>query len=554
MTSAKTPKSLRDAIHAHAADPFRFPELISAWNTFFDAYTDPDFSAFESDAKKALSDIDAASDSDATSLQIQRMLAAFPSPVLVVRQDGTILRMNDCAMREISVDPGDNIDTVPISLIGGATISAQITSSLDGKGKHGTVVFRQAVHNRDDHNLTLAFISAQTVATPFTLVFVIDPQWQNAALAVVTEAFQLTGAETEVLQGLLRGHDILAIAKSRDTSRATVRTQMQTIMSKAGVSSQAELVRNALALTQFQVDIEQVAAVARHPHRKRFNLMRKGGRSVEVVLAGDMNGKLVVFVPDITVYSFSPTNEANLASHGLCFATVARPGYGGTDPAPEGEHDATMAADIVALQDQFGVTSSVLLAHSTATGYAFRLGGLIPDRLSSIVLLSTLPPMPYLIKRGIVSPWAGAVLRSGKTTPTLLRLMVAAGLRAWKAMGSRRFARMQLSDNPEDVVVCDQVELLTEMDAALAAATAQGVEVAVRDLSMATSDWTDWARACRTPAILFHGTKNPIAPVEVVRDFAKDFPERVTLVEVPEAGFMVAETHRSRLTELLLNA
>lgn len=546
MVNPNATEKLRDAIRTSAADPLAFEEFLEAWNGYFQS----EISAvhdLEEDAQTALATIAKGGEHGLAGLQITRMLHAFPTPAIVVRSDARILEQNAAALEALHVDPGDSIDLLPLSLVGGAALSDVVGQMFDRRNDPVDVRFLRAVYVPDDRSVTLAMVSNQERQAATALVFVIDPRWQSNVDALLAQAFGLTSAESAVLLAFMQGDDLQQIAETRGRSLKTVRTQMQTIMSKAGVSTQAELMRNALAVSQFQNDIQQVAVVAKHPHRKHLNILRAGGRSVEVGLAGDLAGDLVVFVPDTTLFMFQPEIEAAFARAGLCVATVSRPGFGATDPAPEGTFDATMAADIVAVQDQLGHSSSVLMAHSTSSGYAYRLGGLIPDRLKQIVLLSTLVPLPYLTPHLTTAPWAQALMRGAAASPRLFRLMVVAGAKAWKIMGSRRFVAMQMSANADDVSLGTSPAALEEIDAAMMACHAQGIDHGSRDLVIATSDWRNWAQACKAPVTLFHGTLDPVASIDAVRAFAADFPDQVRVVEIKDAGFMVYLSHTDAL-------
>lgn len=535
-----------------ATDPFAFEAFVDAWNSFFEV---PSASSgeLENEAGVALEQIEESLNTDIVAPQIRRMLNAFSNPAFVVRRDGIVLAQNLTAMGRLKVDPGDRIDALPIGLIGGATFGDYLGELFSRNEKDRDVEFCRAVVAPDDKAVTIAtFVPGSANAAPKSaIVFAIDPSWPAGLVVLLKEAFGLTDAEAAVLQAFMQGDDLVTIAKARDRSWATIKTQLHTIMTKVGVTTQADLMRNALALSQFQTDIGDMASLARHPHRKRVNLLRDAGRSVEVVLAGDLRGKLVVFLPDATLFTFTAEAEEQFRTAGLCVASIARPGYGGSDPTSNPDYVAAMGEDIMALLDQLGTKRAVLMAHSTSTGYAYRLGGLIAERLEKMVLLSTLVPVPYYGSAGINSPWAGALLRGAQASPRLFKVMVSAGLKTWKVIGSRRFATMQLRANPEDVTLATNPQYLEEQDAAVASISAQGIEHAIPDLMIATRDWADWARACKTPVTLFHGAKNPVAPIDPVRAFAADYPDLIDLVEVSEGGFMVAVSHAQQLMDIL---
>ena len=60
--------------------------------------------------------------------------------------------------------------------------------------------------------------------------------------AVLAEQFGLTGAEAAVAAGLVAGETIEAMAGGRRVSRETVRGQVKSVMAKAQVRSQGQLV------------------------------------------------------------------------------------------------------------------------------------------------------------------------------------------------------------------------------------------------------------------------------------------------------------------------
>ncbi|WP_299970968.1 alpha/beta fold hydrolase [uncultured Roseobacter sp.] len=398
MKYSNTKSQIEDALRKQVADPFAFDEFLDAWNGFFESAPVLD-DTFEKDVINALETAHADGPHSLVGPQIRRMLNAFPNPALVVQNDGRIISQNFSAMKTLSIELGDGVDQLPFELQDGELFSALIGKSLGRRNHQSDLRFLRAFSTKDDHSMIVAVLTNRTAGNSdqTALVILIDPSLNREVADILTEAFELTQAECEVLLAFLSGANLSQIASMRRRSLATVRTQMNTIMTKAGVSSQADLMRNALALAQFHSDISKVSRVAKHPFRKSSAVLRPGGRSVEVTLAGDMLGKLVVVIPDITLSTFPAVVEAQYAAAGLCVVTLARPGFGSSDPAPcDSDYTRIMADDLKALLVQLGHNRCVLLGHSTSSSYAYRLGGLLPDHISRIVLLSPLPPAPYL--------------------------------------------------------------------------------------------------------------------------------------------------------------
>lgn len=551
-----TKSQINDALRKHVADPYAFDEFLDAWNGFFASEPVLD-GAFEKDVKDALETASAGVSNNLVGPQIRRMINALPNPALVVRKDGRVISQNFAATESLSIDLGDDVDTLPFELQDGELFSAQIGKSLERRNRGSDLRFLRAFSTEDGHSKNAAILTSQSAGNSgqTALLILIDSRLQPDVAKILAEAFELTEAESEILLAFLGGANLAKIAEKRGRSLATVRTQMNTIMTKAGVSSQADLMRNALALAQFHSEVSKVAHVAKHPFRKSSAVLRPGGRSVEVTLAGDMLGKLVVVIPDITLSTFPAFIEAQFAAAGLCVVTLGRPGFGGTDlPPGEADYTEVMAEDLKALLAQLGKDRCVLVGHSTSSNYAYRLGTLLPAHISRILLLSPLPPAPYLRAVETRAPWAAALLHSSSRTPRIFSLMASAGLKAWKLMGTRQFVALQLRDHPPDVKAARRPDVLTEFEAAFEACVLQGPDIATMDLAEITRDWCHWLASCPVPVEWFQGTKEPIGVLgDSFAALAAEAKAPHRLTQIDGGGFLSYLTHTEVLIERLLD-
>jgi DNA-binding CsgD family transcriptional regulator len=190
--------------------------------------------------------------------------------------------MNLRARRAIAADPGDQIEEIGYELVPAEPLSRAIGRLLrKGENPPHRIHLLPVMAAGTRRTATLAVIRNGSDAQS-SLVFVIDPVWKGKAAAMATRTHGLTPAEAEVLASFLDGCSLRDIAQARGSSLATIRTQFHSVMEKFGVGTRAQLVRATLGLSQFMADVEPVALVARHPHRRRLQVLRPGGRSVEV--------------------------------------------------------------------------------------------------------------------------------------------------------------------------------------------------------------------------------------------------------------------------------
>lgn len=532
-------------LRSTAIDPFRFDELVETWNTLFDAYGADGPEASPAQVERIVDATFAAlggGDDDQRRNQLQRLINGLPHAALMVRADGLVTGLNETAFERLPLDPGDHVAKLGYELERDESLAAVVARALDRRNGSDEVVLKRAVHIETDRDATLAIVPSRgaEAGLDMALLFVIDPVWRAEVEALMARSYELTSAEARVLIGFLDGHSLHDLALQRGTSYATVRTQFQTVMAKTGARSQAELMRNTLAVSQFFTDVKKVADVAGHPYRKRIDMFRPGGRSVDVTLAGDLSGKLVVYIPDTTQCTFQPSVEAAFRQAGLCVASLCRPGFGRTDPPAAGQdYEACLAEDIVAFQDQYRVKKSAVMTHNSSSCFGYRVGGLIPDRLTRLIVVSSLVPKKFMLAGEVGSPWVAALMRTAQVSPRTHRMIVGAAIRSWKAIGSRRMFSMQFASYKPDVVLAIQPESIAEHDHAVNMAIGQNLDYAVIAFEHAMRDWSDWIDGCAVPIELISGEYDPIAPVGGIRNMIAAYPNKMTLHLIKDAGYMV---------------
>ena len=77
---------------------------------------------------------------------------------------------------------------------------------------------------------------------------VVDDAWTERVSETLRRLYKLTAAEIEIVRSIVGGKIVKQIARDRDRSTETVRTQVRSILSKTGTHSQAELACVALRL------------------------------------------------------------------------------------------------------------------------------------------------------------------------------------------------------------------------------------------------------------------------------------------------------------------
>ena len=145
------------------------------------------------------------------------------------------------------------------------------------------------------------------------------------------------------------------------------------------------------------------------------------------------------------------------------------------------------------------------------------------------------------------------MLMVNENYPAMRKVIINAGLNAWCAIGSKQFHRLQVAGNQADVDALMRLENATEAEHALASATAFGLTSAMDDLSKVFEDFRDRIKRFKIPVTIIHGSEDPVFPVASMRDFAREFPNQVELIEFKNAGFTALLTHTGQVIERLLD-
>ncbi|MEM6759892.1 MAG: hypothetical protein AAF601_10475 [Pseudomonadota bacterium] len=533
-------KDVETSLRLISQNPAQLTEFVATWNAVFDqaAPSPSDISALELAVDDTLTAI--ATDSEGLiTPQLRQMINALPYAVMVVDRDGRLRDMNEVALAHLPVCPGDPIDSLPYDIEGPQNLSEAIFAGLVRRNSGSAVTIKRAASTTTDKAATFVFVPTLEANTERMLVFVVDRKWSADIQAFLTTAYGLTLAESAVLLSFLEGRTQKEIAHLRGTSVATVRTQMQTILNKAGANSQTELMRDALSFSHFFQDVSPIAAAAKHPFRKNFSVLAKDGRTIDLLLSGDVQGDLIISLQDATLRGFPASVERAFAKAGLCVAVVCRPGIGKTDPpAPGQDYLETIASDVRTIADQLSRDRFVLMTNYMSSVFVYQIAPLLKDRLRHVVVKSTMVPPNMLDAEDVRSPLAQALLRARGQSKGIYRAMVYAAIKAWKVIGSRRLHIMQLKGFAPDLAAAKSPEVIEAFDEAMHATLAQGTDYPILVFEYAAEDWGRAVAKCPVPITLLQGRHDPSTSYSSVVRFAEHHKTLVRLFTFENGGYL----------------
>jgi pimeloyl-ACP methyl ester carboxylesterase/DNA-binding CsgD family transcriptional regulator len=246
-------------------------------------------------------------------------------------------------------------------------------------------------------------------------------------LDFLSKSFKLTNSEKSVFEVLIGGHSIAEIARFRERSVETIRSQVKAITAKFGVHSQSDLLRVAheasvlLPLSQVRdVPIVKRSSGARH-------IILRDGRTLEYEVDGTADLKPVLLfhcllagrhVPEIVPSTFT--------AQGYQVVRISRSGYGGSTINPKSGTDllSDHIADCLEVLSAEKITQTLNLC-GYGTGYAAAYGLALeyPQLARKVVGINILPPLLTLQDTKVATGMVRTCALSSLYAPNAMKLI-----------------------------------------------------------------------------------------------------------------------------------
>ncbi|WP_068303702.1 alpha/beta hydrolase [Pararhodobacter sp. CCB-MM2] len=531
---------LTSLLHTVSKDPSRDDVLAALWRANYPQAADP---ALDGELDSAIDSLREMGERFGSNIDLRRLLSQFQNPALLVRGDGTVYDLNARARAGLSIQIDEPLDHLGIQLAQGQSLSDLVRRSADSRGNAGVQLLR-GYAGPSEREVTVALIETGE-SHGLALLFVIDPCLSDEVAVQIGRSNDLTEAETAILQAFLKGESLADIATARDRSLATVRTQFNTILAKFGVSTQAALVRVVLGLSSFLNEVETLRPVFEHPYRRKFLIPGPGGRAIEFYVAGAPEGRAVLHPSDVLSYTFSAEVEKLLHAADLRMISVARPGIGGTDPAPSGMRmEQCHAEDVAAVLHTLSIRDYVLFGSGLSSPISIYLGGHLPGNLRNVVLNTPILPRDFFRHdQGEAIPVLHALMRAAWNSPKLLRFLLKSCEAHIRLVGARRFIATQFAAIPMDKEAALRPENTRELQYAMDCQYTLGNRRDESDFLLMAFDWSPWIQACKSQITVLHGTGNPVMIPAIYDRFQAAYPGQVRLWPLQGAAAAPGLTH-----------
>lgn len=466
---------------------------------------------------------------------------------------GVVLAANAAALAGLGVQVGDRAQQLPVPDEDASAMLECVTGLLSPFGRSTALLRLQSL--RDGQVLVLRLQRCQGPdGTPLVLAATSLLHWPDGFDALLREAFDLTGAETDIIAAMVQGQSLTEIAEKRGRSLNTVRAQLRAILMKTETHSQVELLRLVLSMMDM-VELTERAdpgprqvsrGVGGLPERPYLSITTLDGRRLDYLILGDPAGAPVLYMPtDYAFLRWPAPMEAEAAARGMRVIVPVRAGYGYSDPLPQRQDfDAALVRDVLQILDAQQVARCPIVSFGCDSFYAIQIARAAPGRITAIIACAGMLPMTRREQIERMEKWYRFIIAGARYTPHLLPFMVKAGFALARKIGKRGFIHAIHGNCEADLRTFEQTEVFDAMvigsEAALTDTFSAHEAFSRQVLGRQNTDWSEDVAQLKgqLPIIYLNGAHDPQVPLATLREFQQAH-DWIEFCVYPDCGQLV---------------
>lgn len=384
--------------------------------------------------------------------------------------------------------------------------------------------------------------------TDKVIVWVSSQYLTSFSESALQKFYGLSQAEARLAQHLVQGQTLNNIAQTTGVSINTVRTQLQSIFAKVGVTRQAELAyvlyTNPIALER---DLLRYPTVDFNSTTQIVNpdggLRLPDGRCLAWADLGDPVGHPIIFMHVIAgTRHFRHPNLEILQELGIRLIIPERPGIGDSDPLP----DRTVAdwpKDIEALANHLHLERFSVMGFSEGTPYALATAHALGQRVINVFLVSTMPPVDgHDNMKSKASPPMRTATFIARYFPSLLPPLMRLMVRNIRKDVYQFIDRIMQGLSEQDMQVFEEPLVRENYAKGLLSALSHGESYLVTEILLAVHGWRLVDAKLDIPVVFIHGTEDRLFPLEDLKALTAFFPQ-ATLRVIDQAGHLLMYSH-----------
>jgi pimeloyl-ACP methyl ester carboxylesterase len=271
-------------------------------------------------------------------------------------------------------------------------------------------------------------------------------------------------------------------------------------------------------------------------------IVLRDGRRLGYAEYGDPAGRPVLFFHGFgTTRVICPPDIGLARSLGLRLIAVDRPGVGLSEPMPR-RSLLDWPLDVVQLADQLGIGRFAVVGWSGGGPYAAACGYLLPERVTSVGLVSAPAPLSGVAERDYLRRFDRNAARAADRAPWMVRLAMWHWGRSQRRDPERFFDESVAEMVAADRHVLAQPEVRGRMIANSAELYRHGGRGMYDEALVLARPWGFDLADLRVPVYIWHGELDQSVPLAMTLYLGRSIPDsRVTIL--PGQGHHVLYSH-----------
>lgn len=474
----------------------------------------------------------------------QDFINRLPIAVAMIDREGGIVSINRSMLAVVS---GNGLLRIESGRLASAP-AQHLRSAIDRVFSDGLAEYSMRIDDPlHGKAISLLFIYAKDAA--HATVLAASQSSQALSENALSGFFGLTAAEARVTQQLALGLTVEEAAQELGVKLSTVRTHVQRVFGKVGVSRQPDLLRavfsSPLWLDTDAPSNESPLGSPRGPmlYESAGNWLQvESARRIAYLEIGDPDG-LPVFMMHKLAGSrhLRPTDESTLEREAIRLIIPERPGNGDSEPS-ESRSFTSWPADVMALADHLKIERFAVIGHSAGTPYALATAQALRERVLAVSIVAGMPPFRTLEDIRDYAAEFHAALIVGKYAPLLLPTLLRVVRNAVTKNPYRYIERTLREAAAADKMVFADPTFRARYAASLLAGVAWGDLGMAREVLLLSKDWGFDLAQVKTPCVFWHGEMDRLVAVAGARRLVSELPD-AELRLISRAGHYVMYSH-----------
>ncbi|MEP5152687.1 alpha/beta fold hydrolase [Planktotalea sp.] len=516
--------ALVDLTYSATTDPSRYNELVQVWERYLERLAPEDVEDAERHHlrhfNRALEIFDKIGRQKHQSNREEAMVQLFTVPAYVIGRNGAVIQANT---------EGERLRLGTSTLTNGLDQAAFAIALKELQ--QGAPVALVPIYDSEGALADCAVLSQIEDGEESERFLLVSsgPQTSATQLQTLSDKFNLSASESEVLNALLQGESVADISERRGVGIATTRTQIRQLLEKTGSASLSDLIRQAgqISAQMSAVNIARTLNASGEGDPIHYErILTSDGRLLAFRQFGDPEGRPVLFIHNMMGGAIWPHSIEKLAAaKGWRIIAPSRPGFGLSDSTPAFDMELVRktCSDMRALLDHLMIDRVLVIGNLSSAGLGIRFAKDHDDRVFALLTVGHAGLMDDEMIEAMSNP-SRAMAKTYRKSPTALRFLIRVAVASVDVLGPNQMLRSNFRSSKPDSELLENTALVDALGEGLKHAIKQGGEAFSRDGFVALHDFRDDVAALNCPTICLLGREDTMYPVAQAERLLSDLP------------------------------